>query len=240
MPVARPNQAVSSLINQLATVVQRFDLFAGIALSDCAQIVSAARERDFVPRKTIFLEGDPIRHVVLLLSGCVKVTQLGPNRQEVILRLSGPGEMVGALGLLAGYKHWATARTTERSSALIWECSQFEDICERFPVLGRNAVRVIEQRLNDIEVRFREVSTERVSPRLSSQMVRLLSQMGKHTDGEAKIALSRQELAQLTGTTLFTVSRLLCHWETRRIVSARRKAVVIRDLPALLRLSHEE
>jgi CRP-like cAMP-binding protein len=107
-------------------------------------------------------------------------------------------------------------------------------------MLRRNIVHVLERRLNELEVRFREISTEKVAPRLSSQLVRLMDQVGRRTDGHVEIALSRRELAQLTGTTLFTVSRLLCNWETRGIVSARREAVLVRNVPALMELSRQE
>ena len=70
--------------------------------------------------------------------------------------------------------------------------------------------------------------------------MRLAKQVGTKTEGHTHIYLSRQELAQLTGTTLFTVSRLLCRWETQGIVSAPREAVRIHDLPALQELSQQE
>ena len=239
VPTTRPNPAANGWISHRAALVQPFALFAGIPLIDCAQIVASAQERQFVQRKTLFFEGDPIQHVVLVLSGCIKVTQLSPNGQEVILRLNGPGEMVGALGSSSKFGHCSTARTVEPSAVLIWETNHFEAIGERFPLLRRNAARILEQRLNEMDVRFREVSTEKVAPRLSSQLVRLLKQVGKHADGHVKIALSRRDLAQLTGTTLFTVSRLLSYWETRGIVTARREEVLVRDLPALVGLSRE-
>jgi CRP-like cAMP-binding protein len=71
-------------------------------------------------------------------------------------------------------------------------------------------------------------------------LLRLLNQVGKRADSHVEINLSRRELAQLTGTTLFTVSRLLCQWETQGIVSARREVVLIRDVTALTELSRVE
>lgn len=236
-PVLRPNLAIPSGMSHRADLVRQFALFSGIAKDDCAQVVSRAQERCFLPRRTIFSQGDPIGHVVLVLSGCVKITQLGPNGQEVILRINGPGEI---LGLCTKRSHGSTAQTVEPTVILMWEASHFEAACERFPLLRHNAARALEQRLNDMDARFCEVSTKKVSPRLSSELLRLLHQIGKRTDGQVKIALSRKELAQLTGTTLFTVSRLLCRWETLGIVSARREAVLVRDLPTLVELSQEE
>jgi CRP-like cAMP-binding protein len=128
----------------------------------------------------------------------------------------------------------------DRSSVLIWEVAQFEAMADRFPFLHRNTAHVLEQRLHELEERFREISTEKVSPRLSSQLVRLANQVGRQSEGCVEVALSRQELAQLTGTTLFTVSRLLCQWEERGIVSPRREAVLVRNLPGLVELSQEE
>ena len=229
-----------NLVRRRAAAVQPFAAFADLALADCIAIVSSAQERQFARRQTIFFEGDPVRQVVLLLSGCVKITQLGANGDEVILRLTGPGEVLGDVGRRSGCEHGSTARTVQPSTALVWETAQFEAISERYPALRRNITHVLERRLNELEVRFREISTEKVAPRLSSQLVRLLDQVGKRSEGHVEIALSRRELAQLTGTTLFTVSRLLCHWESQGIVSARREAVLVRNVPALMELSRQE
>jgi CRP/FNR family transcriptional regulator, nitrogen oxide reductase regulator len=234
----------NGMMERRAAAVQHFALFSGISLADCTRIVSVAQERHFARRQSIFFEGDPIKNVFLLTSGSVKITQFGPNGQEVILRVNGPGEMVGAMGpspcMGQCGEHCSTARTLEQSSVLAWETGQFELISERYPFLRRNTAHVLEKRLHELEERFREISTEKVSPRLSSELVRLLTQVGKQGDGHVEISLSRQELAQLTGTTLFTASRLLCQWETLGIVSPRREGVLVRNVPALVELSQEE
>ena len=91
--------------------------------------------------------------------------------------------------------------------------------------------------LDDMHERFREISTERVASRLSSQILRMMHQVGRRVNGETAISISREELAQLTGTTLFTVSRLLADWGRQGIVAARREVVSIRNLRALVDLS---
>jgi len=80
----------------------------------------------------------------------------------------------------------------------------------------------------------------RVAVRLSHQLVRLLNQVGRRVNGAIEIRLSREELAQLTGTTLFTVSRLLSDWNDRGIVSTRRESVSVRNFQALARLAESE
>jgi CRP-like cAMP-binding protein len=216
-----------------AASVQHFEAFADIPTADCLAMVASAQERHFPKRHTIFFEGDPVRQVVLLVSGFVKITQLGANGQEVILRLNGAGDVMGGVGRCAGCEHCSTARTVQPAAALVWDAAQFEAVSQRYPVLRRNLAHLLERRLNELDVRFREISTEKVSPRLSSQLLRLIPKVGKQVEGQIEIALTRRELAQLTGTTLFTVSRLLCQWETQGIVSARREAVLVRDVRAL-------
>ncbi len=228
-------------LRRRTVAIQSFSAFSGIPVADCITIASSAQERHFARRQTIFLEGDAVRQVILLVSGCIKVTQLGANGNEVILRLNRGGDVLGGVGACVGRtEHCSTARAVQACVALVWDSAQFEAISQRFPLLRRNIAHALEQRLNELEVRFREISTEKVPLRLSNQLIRLMNQVGKQGDDHIEIALSRRELAQLTGTTLFTVSRLLCQWETLGILSARREAVLVRDASALQELSRGE
>lgn len=188
----------------------------------------------------MFSEGNPVRDVTMLLSGCVKVTQTGLNGNEVILRLNGPGEIVGSFRVCTHCSHCSTAQPVQDSTALVWDAQTFEKLLVRYPMFRRNTLRALEERLRDMEQRFREVSTEKVGSRLSSELLRLSDRLGRTSNGQLEITLSRAELAQLIGTTLFTVSRLLCQWQTQGIVAIRREAVMVRDVNALAQLSHVE
>lgn len=229
-----------STLNQRAELMRRFPLFAEIPLEDCVHIAGLAHERNFQRAKSIFFEGDPVQQVYFLTSGCVKVSQFSPNGHEVILRLVGPGESLSSECHAKCSSHCSTARTVARSTALVWEAKQFEAATERFPVLRRNLSCSLQRLLSQMEVRYREISTQKVAPRLSSELLRLLMKVGKKENGYVEISLSRRDLAQLTGTTLFTVSRLLCQWEVLGIVKPRREAVLILDIPALEALSRAD
>jgi CRP/FNR family transcriptional regulator, nitrogen oxide reductase regulator len=226
-----------SIIGRRVEWMQNLPIFFNITPAECKEVVAVAHEKEFVRRQTIFLAGAPCKQVILVLSGCVKTTQLGPTGCEVILRLSGPGELVGALESYLGTNNLVTAKTTQSTTALVWDTAAFEHVSDRFPVLRRNTARLLGVRLQELEERFREISTQKVAPRLSQQLIRLSNQLRQHTKGALEISLSREELAQLTGTTLFTVSRLLSHWERQGIVSTRREAVVVRNLQALMQVS---
>ena len=220
--------------------VQRVRLFSEISPTDCRTIVSTAREKRFSRRETIFFEGAPVRQVVLLLSGCVKITQLGFAGAEVILGVSGVGDLVSGFRQSgANCSHCSTAQAIRPSTALVWQAATFDKLLDRFPAFERNTVRALEERLQELEQRFREVSTDKVGSRLSSELIRLSNHLA-NASGNAEIGLSRSELAQLTGTTLFTVSRLLTRWQSLGIVSTRREAVRVLDFAALAQFSESE
>jgi CRP-like cAMP-binding protein len=216
--------------------VETSPLFADIPRSNQAIIVSAALARKFARRQTFFIAGDPVKEIMLLTEGCVKITQLGENGSEIILRLNAPGEIVGAVGTMRLGTHGSTAEALLECKALVWNTPTFEALSERFPILQRNAMRILARRLLELEGRFLEVSTERVAPRLARELLRLLVHVGRRVDGVLEVNLSREELAQLTGTTLFTVSRVLSGWAQQGIVSLRRQAVVVQSPFGLLGL----
>lgn len=221
-------------------LVRQSPLFAEIPATEYREIASAAHEKHFARRETMFLEGDSVRRVVLLTSGSAKIVQLGQSGTEVILGVRGPGEVVGTVGLRPQDRHCSTALALAPSTALVWDSAAFEALSQRSAQLRRNITRILCQQLHELEERYREISTERVSVRLSHQLVRLLNQLGRRVNGRLEIRLSREELAQLTGTTLFTVSRLLSDWNQRGIVSTRREAVSVHDFQALSELGETE
>jgi CRP/FNR family transcriptional regulator, nitrogen oxide reductase regulator len=234
----RISRAVS--LDHNTALVQHSPLFSNISRLDSREILSAARKEVYAHRQKIYLEGDPVREVVLLTSGCAKIVQVGQNGSEVILRLNGPGDALGMAGLNTYTRHCSTAQALGALTAMLWEPATFEALSERFPALRRNATHILCKRLEELQERFREISTEKVAARLSHEILRLLDQVGRPGKGGVQINLSREEMAQLVGTTLFTVSRLLSDWDQQGFVSAHRQCVTIKNLPALVKLSEME
>ena len=223
--------------NSGGTIGQPPPLFAGILPGDYSRIAAAARGREFERGEMLFIEGDSVQQVLLLTSGFAKINKLGLSGTEVILRFSAPGDVLGAVGLFSTGRHSTTAQSFRMCRALVWEPPAFKALAERFPVLHQNMARIVGGELLELEERFREIATERVAPRVARQLVRLLDKIGRRVEDGVEISLSREELAQMTGTTLFTVSRLLSAWEERGMVKPRREGVTICDVPALNAIS---
>ena len=222
---------------QRVVVVERSPLFSGVPLCDYARICASSRIKEYARGQMLYIEGAPIQQVLLVTSGLVKITKFGQVGTEVIIRLEVPGDVLGALGLFTTGIHYTTAQALRVCHALAWDAATFKSLVEEFPVLRQNMLAISSRYLLELEERFREMATERVASRVARQIMRLLKQIGRPVDGSVEIALSREELAQMTGTTLFTISRLFSAWEARGMVSPRREAVAICDIQSLQDLS---
>jgi CRP-like cAMP-binding protein len=206
---------------------------------DYTRIAAAARIKEFARGEMLYIGGDSVSQILLLTSGFAKTSQFGLSGTEVILRLSVPGDVLGAMGLFTTGLHFTTAQAFRSCRALVWDAPTFKALVGRYPVLHQNMVRILSQDLGELEERFREVATERVAPRVARQLVRLLKRIGRTVNGAVKVSLTREELAQMTGTTLFTVSRLLSGWEERGMVKPRREGVTICDVESLRAVAEE-
>lgn len=249
MALTRLRRSAASLENLIETkgkslsssfrlqCIQQSSLFRGLSAAQCSEVASLARELRFGRRQIIFREGDPVDSVSVLATGRVKVTQLSRSGAEVILRIKENGEVIAGLGVQPGGPHFLTAQTLDPCTVLLWDVRKFEMLEDRMPALRRNTVHIFAERLHVLEQRFLELATEQVAPRLARMLVRLIEQSARADQPGVRINLSREELAQMTGTTLFTVSRLLCDWEQRGIIQTQRKAVVVQNTQKLMALA---
>jgi CRP-like cAMP-binding protein len=218
---------------------ERPRLFAGISSADYASICRAARVKEFACDEMLHCEGDLVQRAILLVSGYVKITRLGVGGEEVIVRLAGSGDLLGVVELFTSGTHCSAAQAFRASEALVWDTRVFKDLLDRLPVLHQNAVTILSAHLRELEDRFREIASERVGPRLALQLLRLLKTMGRPAGTGIEVDISREDLAQMTGTTLFTISRLLSAWEVRGIARSRREVVAICDVQRLRVISYE-
>ena len=208
-------------------------IFAGLSQRELMEILSCARMRTFARDEVLYSQGQSSRSLIVLQAGSVKHTQLSSNGDEVLLRMTGTGE---ALNVHAGHtecNHTCSARAMEQCRAWVWEYKQLQDLLERYPRLRANITQVLASRLQDLEERFREVATEKVARRLALVLLRLMKQIGKTTSQGAQVNMRREDLAQMTGTTLFTISRVFSKWAEQGLVIPKREAVVIPDAKRL-------
>jgi CRP-like cAMP-binding protein len=198
-------------------------------------VAAGARTRDAEKGEILFREGDPVREFGVLARGRVKLSRVAAGGSAAIVRLISPAEACDWPGMLTDELHSSTAVAAQRSRVLVWEQLRLIELFDRHPVLYRNALRILARRQRELSESYRELSALRVPQRLARAVLRLASPSGRWLEkgGLSEIPLSRKDLAQLAGTTLFTVSRLLSEWEGDGIIETRRECVRVEKPDAL-------
>lgn len=204
-------------------------LFHGLDQAALHTIGALAFPRKASAGQTLFFQDDPADSLWILLQGRVRLVQLTPDGQQVVLRFVTPGELLGGIALFGEKRYPATAHVVEAATALGWDGRAMSDLLPRYPILALNAMQLLAGRVQELQDRNRELSTERVERRLARALLRLVQQAGRRVNGGVLIdlPLSRQDLGEMNGTTLYTVSRILSRWQERGLVEASRERVLI-------------
>jgi CRP-like cAMP-binding protein len=187
-----------------------------------------------------FFQGDEARYFYVLTGGQVKLMQTTPQGQQVNLRTIYPWQMFGALGVVrAEAKYPASAQTLEDSTALAIENQFLASMMKTRPQLSFGLMNLMTSYIQEMQARYRELSTERVEQRVANALLRLAAQSGTRSENDAGIELtfSRQDVAEMTATTLYTVSRLLSEWERKGIIETGRERIRILIPHGLVRIA---
>jgi CRP-like cAMP-binding protein len=211
-------------------------LFRDLFVSEFTEIAGAGEEHIFSHNQSLFSEGDPLRWVSIITSGHAKTIRHSAAGKPLILDISGPGDVLDGLGCSSERTHSVEARAVRHCRVFSWDVGRFESLSNRFPSLGRNSIRLLLARLRLLEGRLHELATDRVPQRLAKILLRLILQ-GQGSARGPRIELTGEDLAQMSGTTQFTVSRLLCDWATQRIIQPERSAILAENLPGLIAIA---
>jgi CRP-like cAMP-binding protein len=135
---------------------------------------------------------------------------------------------MGIIVVLSNTIYPLSAEVVADCLALRWNYDATIRLMERFPVLALNGLRLVADRFQDLQDRYRELATERVERRVARALLRLVRQTGRRSEGGVLIdlPLTRQDLGEMTGPTLYTVSRILSSWEQQGIIKADRRIIV--------------
>jgi CRP/FNR family transcriptional regulator, cyclic AMP receptor protein len=178
LPQDERTRAWSDCVNPLTikpadSLVTRPSLFSSISPADRSVIVSPARTKQLSHGEVLYFESDPVDQIFLITSGFVKINMLGQNGSMVIVRLCASGDLVDVAHPLSGDKHCRRPSALRFCRALVWDATTFKRLTERFPTLRLNLQRTFTAHLAELEERFRERATERVSLRVARQFLRL-------------------------------------------------------------------
>jgi CRP-like cAMP-binding protein len=171
----------------------------------------------------------------VLLEGYVRATKTTADGNEIIVRYVSPGEIFGVATAI-GLDHYpAAAVAVVDATILCWPSAQWRILAGKYPELSTNALRTVGSRLQDAHTRVIELTSEEVERRIARTLLRLADQAGRNVEEgiEIEIPLRRQDVAQLTGMTLQSVSRVPSSWEQKGLVHTDHRRIVMRNSSTL-------
>lgn len=235
--MCRVDPLIAELSGQVETMTLDKSLIAGLAPfagvdgQDLEMILSRARSARFAKNSAVFSQGETATSFFLLLSGHIRVVRASPEGHQVIARYINEGELFGIAMAMGIENYPATAMAAVDCVALIWPNSVWHEFQSRIPAFSASAYGTIGARLRDTQEQVLALSSQQVEQRVAHALLRIVRQSGRKTaDGiEIDFPISRQDIAEMTGTTLHTVSRLLSAWEEEGLVRSGRQKVVITD-----------
>lgn len=222
--------------------VRNLPLFQNMDPAALSRLMTRATPRRIPQGETVFEQGADAVAFYLLLHGRLKVSQVTADGQQVMVRVVHPGDLFGFARALARSDYPGTARAAVESVVISWPMTDWDAVVENNPRLAINAMQTIGQRLDEAHTRLREMSTQEVERRVAHAVLRLTEKAGRIEGGGTRIdfPITRQDIAEMTGTTLHTVSRVLSAWEGLGLVIGGRQKLTVIDAEGLARIADPE
>jgi len=214
-------------------------IFSRLNPADRAAVAAVATVRHYPKGETIFEQESPSDALYAIISGRVKILLMMPSGKDLIMQVFGPGDPLRAVALYMDRPFPATASALEDTTCVVIPRATFFMLLETNPSLVRGLLLGLTTRLVELTNRLAELSGGRIEGRFARLFLKLAREMGKPDRGGTfvPLALSRQELADMTGTTIETCIRIMSRWGKEDIVRTDKDGFVVLDRPALERLA---
>jgi CRP/FNR family transcriptional regulator len=218
----------------LDEVLRSATIFRRVGPDDRQRLAAVSHVRIYARGDVIFREGDPSDAFYTITRGRVKIFKMLPSGKEVILEIFGAGDPLGAIAAYEGRPFPASAVALEDTTCLLLPRGAFFALLEQHPSFVRGLLIGMTQRLVELTNRLAELSGGRIEARLARLFLKLADNSGKPDRGGTFIALplSRQELADLTGTTIETCIRIMSRWGKQQVLVTEKDGFLVLDRDA--------
>ena len=213
--------------------------FSKLEKREIRTILDQATSRRYDEGVAIFDEGAPAERFFMLLDGYVRVVRVTPTGEQVTALHIPAGQLLGIAKAIGRETYPATAMTATESIVLSWPTRLWDGFVADYDGFATETYKTVGDRMGEIHNRVMEMATQQVEQRVANALLRLINQTGrKVSDGiEIDFPITRQDLSELTATTLHTASRLLSAWERQGLVQSKRKRIKVLDPHALVLIS---
>jgi CRP/FNR family transcriptional regulator len=220
-------------------ILMALPVFSGLSDRDWERVIDLFSERHYERDDYIFLEGESPEALYVVKTGKVKVLRHSTDGKDVVLRVAGPGQLLGTVAVFDGSGYPGTAQVIENCSVLVVARNDCLTLVGRFPVFALAVIADMGQRLRSSAEQIRSLAVERVEQRIARVLLKLAETAGSDIpEGRViEMQLTRQDVADMTGTTVETAIRVMSKFRRNELIRTRRGKVVLIDIDALTRIA---
>ncbi len=215
--------------------LRRTPVFSGLSDDELEEIVPLVVKRKLRKDTVIFHEGDPAAAFYLVKSGRVKIYKTSRDGREQVLAILNSGQIFGDVPMFDGGPYPATAATMDDSEIYLIRRGDFRELLKLHPEIALKVISVLGARLRQAMELIRDLSFKQVPHRLAGLLLKLAERYGEEAAGGLRInlALSRQDLADIAGTSRETATRELKKMERAGLIGIDRRQITIIDREGL-------
>lgn len=211
--------------------------FRTLSAGDRETIAAATREQRFAQGAVVFSEGQPSDGLWAVKEGLIHIVKFAPDGREIVLEVIPPGELFGAVVALEDRPYPASAVAAEPSVTWRMPAELARELCRKHPTLRSAILDQVTSRLRHAHDRLRSLALERVEQRLARILLTLAEKIGRRQGEGLELSVTRQELADMIGTTVETTIRITSKWQQAGIITSSRHRIGLADADGLQRIA---
>lgn len=213
--------------------------FARLSRTDIRTILDQAVSRRLAAGTPVFEEGTEAKRFFVLLDGHVRVVRDTAEGERVVILYIPPGQLIGIARALGRTTYPATAIAASDAIVLSWPSRLFDVFKERYEGFATETYKTVGARIAERNDWLVTLATKQVEQRVAKALLEMVRKSGRPVSAGMEISfpVTRQDLSELTATTLHTVSRLLSGWDKDGIVQSQRKRITVCDAERLRHLA---
>ena len=215
--------------------LRQISIFSELEDEFLEKIYKISRVRKYEKGRIIFMEGEPGEAFFYIKSGLVKVSKLSRDGREHILHVLNEGHVFAEVTLFSNTEYPATAEVLEEAEIGIIKNEDLEKVIKENPDLSLQLIKYLNKRLVEAHMKIRNLALYDTYERTAQALVKLAEDYGKKSSKGVNLGIniSRQELANIVGTTRETVIRALTAFKKERLIGIEKNTITIIDLESL-------
>ncbi|HRU42373.1 MAG TPA: Crp/Fnr family transcriptional regulator [Candidatus Diapherotrites archaeon] len=215
--------------------LRQISIFSELEGEFLEKIYKISRVRKYEKGRIIFMEGEPGEAFFYIKSGLVKISKLSRDGREHILHVLNEGHVFAEVTLFSNTEYPATAEVLEDAEIGIIKNEDLEKVIKENPDLSLQMIKYLNKRLVEAHMKIRNLALYDTYERTAQALVKLAEDYGRKSSKGVNldINISRQELANIVGTTRETVIRALTAFKKERLIGIEKNTITIIDLESL-------